>query len=166
MFGIVSFIMSHPKEERTLIIVKPDGLQRNLVGEIVHRFERKGLKIIGMKMMELHDAIIEEHYAHHKEKPFFPTIKNFMKSAPVVVMALSGINAISAVRLIVGPTRGYEADAGSIRGDFSVSSQSNIVHASDSKESAEAEIKRFFKNEEIFDYKKQDFDYIYSDEAF
>ena len=89
-----------------------------------------------------------------------------MKSAPVVVMALSGINAISAVRLIVGPTRGYEADAGSIRGDFSVSSQSNIVHASDSKESAEAEIKRFFKNEEIFDYKKQDFDYIYSDEAF
>ena len=158
--------MSHPKEERTLIIVKPDGLQRNLVGEIVHRFERKGLKIIGMKMMELGDAIIEEHYAHHKEKPFFPTIKNFMKSAPVVVMALSGINAISAVRLIVGPTRGYEADAGSIRGDFSVSSQSNIVHASDSKESAEAEIKRFFKNEEIFDYKKQDFDYVYSDEVF
>ena len=158
--------MPHLKEERTLIIVKPDGLQRNLVGEIVHRFERKGLKIIGMKMMELGDAIIEEHYAHHKEKPFFPTIKNFMKSAPVVVMALSGINAISAVRLIVGPTRGYEADAGSIRGDFSVSSQSNIVHASDSKESAEAEIKRFFKNEEIFDYKKQDFDYIYSDEAF
>ncbi len=158
--------MSHPKEERTLIIVKPDGLQRNLVGEIIYRFERKGLKIIGMKMMELHDAIIEEHYAHHKEKPFFPTIKNFMKSAPVVVMALSGINAIPAVRLIVGPTRGHEADAGSIRGDFSISGQSNIVHASDSKESAEAEIKRFFKNEEIFDYKKQDFDYIYSDEAF
>lgn len=158
--------MSHPKEERTLIIVKPDGLQRNLVGEIVHRFERKGLKIIGMKMMELGDAIIEEHYAYHKEKPFFPTIKNFMKSAPVVVMALSGINAIPAVRLIVGPTKGHEADAGSIRGDFSISGQSNIVHASDSKESAEAEIKRFFKNEEIFDYKKQDFDYIYSDEAF
>ena len=145
--------MPHLKEERTLIIVKPDGLQRNLVGEIVHRFERKGLKIIGMKMMELGDAIIEEHYAHHKEKPFFPTIKNFMKSAPVVVMALSGINAISAVRLIVGPTRGYEADAGSIRGDFSVSSQSNIVHASDSKESAEAEIKRFFKKKKFLTIK-------------
>lgn len=158
--------MSHPKEERTLIIIKPDGLQRNLVGEIVHRFERKGLKIIGMKMMELGDVIIEEHYAHHKDKPFFPTIKNFMKSAPVIIMALSGINAISAVRLIVGPTKGHEADAGSIRGDFSISGQSNIVHASDSKESAEAEIKRFFKKEEIFDYKKQDFDYIYSDEAF
>lgn len=158
--------MSHPKEERTLIIVKPDGLQRNLVGEIVHRFERKGLKIIGMKMMNLGDAIIEEHYAHHKEKPFFPTIKNFMKSAPVIVMALSGINAIPAVRLIVGPTRGHEADAGSIRGDFSISGQSNIVHASDSKESAAEEIKRFFKDGEIFDYKKQDFNYIYSDEAF
>lgn len=158
--------MSHPKEERTLIIVKPDGLQRNLVGEIVHRFERKGLKIIGMKMMNLGDAIIEEHYAHHKEKPFFPTIKNFMKSAPVIVMALSGINAISAVRLIVGPTKGHEADAGSIRGDFSISGQSNIVHASDSKESAAEEIKRFFKDGEIFDYKKQDFEYIYSDEAF
>lgn len=158
--------MTHPKEERTLIIIKPDGLQRSLVGEITRRFERKGLKIVGIKMMKLEDAIIEEHYAHHKEKPFFPTIKNFMKSAPVVIMALSGINAISAVRLIVGPTRGHEADAGSIRGDFSISGQSNIVHASDSKESAEKEIKRFFKDGEIFEYKKQDFDYIYSDEAF
>lgn len=158
--------MTHPKEERTLIIIKPDGLQRSLVGEITRRFERKGLKIVGIKMMKLGDAIIEEHYAHHKEKPFFPTIKNFMKSAPVIIMALSGINAISAVRLIVGPTRGHEADAGSIRGDFSISGQSNIVHASDSKESAEKEIKRFFKDEEIFEYKKQDFDYIYSDEAF
>ncbi len=158
--------MSHPKEEKTLIIVKPDGLQRNLVGEIVHRFERKGLKIVGMKMMKLHDAIIEEHYTHHKEKPFFPTIKNFMKSSPVIVMALSGINAISAVRLIVGPTRGHEADAGSIRGDFSISGQSNIVHASDSKASAEAEMKRFFKDEEIFDYKKQDFDFVNSEEVF
>lgn len=158
--------MPHPKEEWTLIIIKPDGLQRSLVGEITRRFERKGLKIIGIKMMKLGDAIIEEHYAHHKEKPFFPTIKNFMKSAPVIVVALSGINAISAVRLIVGPTKGHEADAGSIRGDFSISGQSNIVHASDSKESAEKEIKRFFKDEEIFDYKKQDFEYIYSDEAF
>ena len=89
-----------------------------------------------------------------------------MKSAPVIVMALSGISAIPAVRLIVGPTKGHEADAGSIRGDFSISGQSNIVHASDSKESAEAEIKRFFKQGEIFDYKKQDFDYVYSDEVF
>ncbi len=158
--------MSHSKEERTLIIVKPDGLQRNLVGEIIHRFERKGLKIIGMKMMKLHDAVIDEHYAHHKEKPFFPTVKNFMKSAPVITMALSGINAISAVRLLVGPTKGHEADAGSIRGDFSISGQSNIVHASDSKESAEAEIKRFFKEEEIFEYKRHDFDFLNSEEVF
>lgn len=157
---------THPKEERTLIIMKPDALQRSLVGEIIHRFERKGLKIVGMKMMTLEDALIEEHYAHHKNKPFFPAIKKFMQSAPVVVMALSGINAISATRLIVGPTRGYEADAGSIRGDFSISSQSNIVHASDSRENAEIEIKRFFQDSEIFEYEKNDFNFVYSDEVF
>jgi|SRR3989344_3433656 len=159
-------VAAHPKEEQTLIIMKPDALQRSLVGDIIHRFERKGLKIIAMKMMTLEDAIIEEHYAHHKDKPFFPAIKKFMQSAPVVVMVLSGINAISATRLIVGPTRGYEADAGSIRGDFSISSQSNIVHASDSKESAEKEIKRFFKSNELFDYQKNDFNFVYSDEVF
>lgn len=157
---------THTKEEQTLIILKPDALQRNLLGEIIHRFERKGLKVVGLKMMKLEDALIEEHYAHHKEKPFFPTIKKFMQSAPVVVAVLSGINAISATRLIVGPTKGYEADAGSIRGDFSISSQSNIVHASDSKESAEQEIKRFFKDDELFDYQRNDFNFVYSEEVF
>lgn len=158
--------MPHPKEEQTLIIMKPDALQRSLLGEIVHRFERKGLKIIGMKMVQLEDVLLDEHYSHLKDKSFFGTLKNYMKSSPVVVMALSGINAISAVRLIVGPTKGHEADAGSIRGDFSISGQSNIVHASDSKESAQKEISRFFGDGELFDYRKNDFDFVYSEEVF
>ena len=152
------------KEEKSLIIFKPDALQRNLLGEIIHRFERKGLKIIGLKMMQLEDVLIEEHYHHHKDKPFFDSIKRYVKSSPVVVMALSGINTVSAVRLIVGPTKGYEADAGSVRGDFSMSVQTNIVHASESKEVAEAEIARFFKSDELFEYKKIDFEFIYGEE--
>lgn len=158
--------MTHPKEERTLILMKPDALHRGIVGEILHRFERKGFKIIGMKMVQLEDAILDSHYAHIKDKPFFGGIKKFMKASPVIVMALSGINAVSATRLIVGPTKAYEADAGSIRGDFSLSTQSNIVHASDSVENGEVEIKRFFNEEELFEYKKNDFDYVYADEAF
>ena len=151
-------------EEKTLIIIKPDALQRNLLGEIIHRFERKGLKIIGIKMVLLEDLLLEEHYCHHKDKPFFESMKKFMKSSPVVIMALSGINAINAVRLIVGPTRGYEADAGSIRGDFSMSTQTNIVHASENREIAEREIVRFFKPDELFEYKKIDFEFIYGEE--
>jgi len=152
------------KEERTLIIVKPDALQRNLLGEIIHRFERKGLRIVGLKMMELEDILLDEHYSHHKGKPFFESLKNFMKSAPVVVIVLSGMNAINATRLIVGATKGYEADAGTIRGDLSISGQANIVHASDSPEGAESEIKRFFTFEEIFNYKKADFEFVYGEE--
>lgn len=155
--------MAQPNEEKSLIIIKPDTLQRNLVGEIIGRFERKGLKIIGMKMMTVEDAVLKEHYAHIADKPFFPGILNYMKTCPVIVMAVSGINAISAIRLIVGPTRGYEADAGSIRGDFSMSAQSNLVHASDSVEAGENEIKRFFKTEELFSYAKIDTDLIYSE---
>jgi nucleoside-diphosphate kinase len=153
-----------PQEERVCIIIKPDALQRNLLGEVIHRFERKGLKIIGMKMMELQDVLLENHYGHHKDKPFFESLKKFMKSAPVIVLALSGFNAVKATRLIVGPTAGYEADAGSIRGDFSISTQANIVHASDTIETGEKEINRFFKPEELFDYKKIDFDFIYGEE--
>lgn len=158
--------MAHPKEEQTLIIVKPDAIQRGLVGEIVTRFERKGLSIIGMKMMQLEDALLEAHYVHIKDKPFFAGIKNYLKSSPVIVMVLSGINAVSATRIIVGPTKAYEADAGSIRGDLSLSMQSNVVHASDSVESGKDEIARFFSDGEIFDYKKSIFDYIYADESF
>lgn len=158
--------MTHPKEEQTLVILKPDTVHRGLVGEIVNRFERKGLKIVGMKMIQLEDALLEAHYAHIKDKPFFGGIKAFMKSAPVVVMALSGIEAVSATRLIVGPTKGYEASAGTIRGDFSLSTQSNIVHASDSVENGVVEVARFFKEDEIFAYKRNDFDFIHADHVF
>lgn len=151
------------KFEKSLIIMKPDTVQRNLVGEIITRFERKGLKIIGLKMMTIADTVVEEHYAHIKDKPFFPGIKDFMQSCPVIVMALEGVNAVSAIRLIVGPTKGYEADAGSIRGDFSLSTQSNIVHASDTVENGLSEVKRFFNEDELFIYKKVDTDFIYAD---
>ena len=158
--------MAHEKKETSLIIFKPDTLQRGLLGEMIHRFERKGLKIRGLKMMQLEDAVLEEHYAHIKDRPFFGGIKEYMKATPVVVLAITGINAISAIRIIVGPTKGYEAGAGTIRGDFSMSGQSNIVHASDSKESAEAELKRFFSEDELFDYERPNFPFIYADEAF
>ena len=158
--------MTHPKEETTLIIVKPDAVHRGLVGEVVTRFERKGLKIVGMKMVQLEDALIDAHYAHIKDKPFFGGIKTFMKKSPVIIMALSGIGAVAATRLIVGPTKAYEAPAGTIRGDLSLSTQSNIVHASDSVESAKVEVDRFFGSKEVLEYKRNDFDFINSEEVF
>ncbi|MES2023805.1 MAG: nucleoside-diphosphate kinase [Patescibacteria group bacterium] len=155
--------MARPNSEKSLIIIKPDAVQRNLVGEIVSRLEKKGLKIVGMKMMNLEDAMLEEHYAHIKDKPFFPGIRDFMKHCPVIVLAVEGINAVSAIRLLVGPTKAWEANAGTIRGDFSLSTQSNIVHASDGVEAGEAEVARFFKKEEIFSYEKIDVDFIYAE---
>ncbi len=113
--------------------------------------------------MGIEDTLLEEHYAHIKDKPFFSGIRDFMKSSPVVVLAVSGINAVSAIRLIVGPTKAWEANAGTIRGDFSLSTQSNIVHASDSVEAGVLEVKRFFVDEEIFDYPKIDTDFIYAE---
>ncbi|PIT92757.1 MAG: nucleoside-diphosphate kinase [Candidatus Harrisonbacteria bacterium CG10_big_fil_rev_8_21_14_0_10_42_17] len=156
--------MNHPKEEKTLILIKPDALQRNLFGEIVQRFERKGLKIIGIKMMHLNETILREHYKHHAEKPFFKSLAGYMSSSPIIAIALSGVRAVSAVRLIVGPTKGHAADAGSIRGDFSMSGQSNLVHASDPDENPEEEVKRFFNDDELFSYHKIDFDLIYGAE--
>ncbi|PIS05387.1 MAG: nucleoside-diphosphate kinase [Candidatus Buchananbacteria bacterium CG10_big_fil_rev_8_21_14_0_10_42_9] len=139
--------------EQSLIIFKPDALQRNLVGEIIRRFEQKGLKIIGLKMLSLDDTVLDEHYAHHKDKPFFADLKNFMKSYPVIVMALQGPDIVDAIRLIVGSTNAKEADAGTIRGDFGMSNL-NLVHASDSAKTGKAEIKRFFKSDELFEYDK------------
>lgn len=146
--------------------MKPDAIQRGLVGDVVSRFERKGLKIVGMKMVQLEDVLLEAHYEHIKDKPFFGGIKNFMKASPVIVMALSGIEAVAATRLIVGPTKGYEAAAGTIRGDFSLSMQSNIVHASDSVENGKTEVARFFKEGELFTYKRNDFNFINAEEVF
>lgn len=146
--------------ERTLIIIKPDALQRNLVGEIIGRFERKGLKAIGCKMMSLDDAILTEHYMHHKDKPFFDDLKGYMRHSPVIAMVLEGPGAMQAVRLIAGATKGIEADAGTIRGDLAMTNR-NLIHASDSKEAAEDEIYRFFNEDELFEYKKLDESMIY-----
>lgn len=156
----------HPKEEKTLIILKPDALQRHVLGEIIHRFERKGLNIVGMKMTKLEDVVLDDHYSHLSDKPFFKHIKSFMMSAPVVLMVLSGMNAISAVRTIVGGTNASEAQAGTIRGDFAISSAAaNMVHASDSPENAEIEVERFFTEDELFtDHRRPDFEYVYTED--
>ncbi|MDO8601752.1 MAG: nucleoside-diphosphate kinase [bacterium] len=156
--------MNHPKEEQTLVLLKPDALQRNLLGEIIHRFEIRGLKIVGMKMIHLNDALLDEHYAHIKDKPFFPGNKEFMSSYPVVAIVLSGIKAVNVVRAMLGPTKGYDAPPGTIRGDFSMSTQANMAHASDSLEAAKAEIKRFFTVKELYSYKKLDFDLSFSED--
>ena len=152
------------KHEQTLIIVKPDALNRGLVGEIISRFERKGLKMVGLKMIQLNQEILREHYAHLADKPFFPRIAEFMQGWPVIVLVLEGLEAVDSVRLITGETLGRKADAGTIRGDFSMSIQANIVHASDSLENAQKEVKRFFKNEELYDWKRLDFELIYGDD--
>jgi len=137
--------------ERTVVLVKPDGIQRGLVGEIVTRFERKGLKLLGLKMIHLTDEILDEWYVHHKDKAFFGDLKKFMKWTPIVAMVWQGQNGIDVVRRIVGVTKGFEAESGSIRGDFGMSGSQNIVHASDSVESAEKEIGLMFDEKEIFE---------------
>lgn len=149
--------------ERTLIIFKPDAVQRNLIGEVISRFEKKGLKIVGMKMMTIENVTLEEHYAHIADKPFFPGIRDFMQATPVIVMALEGVNTVSAVRLIVGPTKGWEAAAGTVRGDYALSIQSNLIHASDTVEASEIELARFFKPEELHTYAKIDTDFVYAE---
>ncbi len=150
-------------KERTLIILKPDSLQRNILGQIISRFENKGLKIIGLKMANLSDEILDQHYAHHKDKPFFSRLKEFMKSSPVVLLALEGNEAVDIVRKMVGSTKGSEALPGTIRGDFAMGIR-NIVHASDSFENAKQEIERFFDNRELFEYHKVMDDIIYEED--
>jgi len=147
--------------ERTLLIFKPDALNRGLVGEILHRFERKGLKIIGIKMLHLDDKLIDDHYGHHSDKPFFPGLKRYMQSTPSIFCVLEGFNAITVVRNLTGITKGYDANPGTIRGDFSLSKQFNVIHASDSDISSKIEIKRFFAEAELFNYEKVDIEYTY-----
>lgn len=137
--------------ERTLVLLKPSAVERALIGEVISRFERKGLRIAGMKMLRLDDDILAEHYCHLKDKPFFGILKASMMRTPVVAMCLEGVDAIEVVRYITGCTNGRKAEPGTVRGDYCMSNQQNIVHASDSLEAAEAELKRFFRPEEIFD---------------
>lgn len=150
--------------EKTLVLVKPDAIQRGLSGEILHRFERKGLKIAGLKMMSLDDVVLKEHYAHLADKPFFASLANFMKSSPVIAICLEGLEVVAAVRLITGITKSREAEAGSIRGDFAMSVSCNVIHASDSVDNAKNEVKRFFNGEELFEYNKGEFEHVYAED--
>ena len=138
--------------ETTLILLKPDTVERGLIGEVISRLEAKGLKFAGMKMMQLDDSIIEEHYDFLMDKPFFPSIKEYMTRTPVVALAVSGINAIATVRMLTGATNPQEALPGSIRGDLGLTIDGNIIHASDSADTAEVELKRFFKGEGVYEY--------------
>jgi len=150
--------------ERTLILIKPDALQRGLIGEITSRFEKKGLKLTAMKMMNLKGDVIEEHYSHLVDKPFFPRIKEFMQSSPAIAQCWEGVEVVEAVRIIAGITKSRAADAGTIRGDLGMSFQCNVVHASDSVENAELEVKRFFNEDELFEYKKNSMTDIYAED--
>ena len=152
--------------EKTLVILKPCTIQRALIGEVINRFERKGLRLAGMKMVQLTDEVLSEHYAHLSEKPFFQRVKDAMMTAPVIALCLEGVDAIAAVRALAGPTNGRNAAPGTIRGSYCMSFQENIVHASDSPETAEVELKRFFRPEEIFDWKQTTFPWLYANDEF
>jgi nucleoside-diphosphate kinase len=155
--------MMSTKHTRTAVLVKPDGLQRGLIGEIISRFERKGLKLVGIKMMNMTDEMLSEWYAEHKDKSFFSELKSFMGSKPTVAMAWQGIDAVPVVRKLVGTTLGREAEAGSIRGDYGMSQQYNLIHASSSDEDAEREIGIVFDKNELIEYSDVREQLIYAD---
>ena len=149
--------------QRTAVLVKPDGLQRGLIGEIISRFERKGLKLVGMKMVQMSDEMLSDWYAEHKDKSFFDDLKSFMAQLPIVAMVWEGIDAVSVVRKLVGTTLGREAEGGSIRGDFGMSQQLNLIHASAVEEDAKREIATVFNSNELFSYHSVIDSVIYAD---
>jgi nucleoside-diphosphate kinase len=148
--------------EKTLVILKPSCLQRGLVGEVTKRFEQKGLRLCGIKMCQLTDEQMSQHYAQHAGKPFFQQLKDAMMVTPVIVCCYEGVEAVEVVRQMAGVTNGRKAMPGTIRGDFSMSFQENIVHTSDSIETAKIELQRFFKEDEIFDYPQPQFSFLYA----
>jgi nucleoside-diphosphate kinase len=149
--------------ERTLIIVKPDGVQRGLVGEILARFERKGYRVVGLKITQMSRQLAETHYDVHKDKPFFGELVDYITSAPVVPAVIEGPEVISAVRKMVGKTRPYEAEPGSIRGDYGVAGLRNLIHASDAPDTAAREIALYFKESELLTYTRDVDKWIYED---
>lgn len=148
--------------EQTLILLKPSCVGRGLIGDVIARLEKKGLVICGMKMLQLNEKILRQHYSHLVDKPFFPVLVEGMMATPVVAMCVKGVDAVEVVRLMCGVTNGRKAAPGTIRGDFSMSGSQNIIHASDSPENAKIEIDRFFSPDEIFDYSPLASGYIYS----
>ncbi len=147
--------------EQTLIILKPDAVQRGLMGKIITRFEEKGLKVVGAKFMRISQDLAGTHYADHKEKPFYAGLVSFMTSSPVLVMALEGVGAIAMCRSMMGATFGSQADSGTIRGDFGVSNSFNLIHGSDSPEAAAKELGLFFKDGEIISWDRASEEWIY-----
>jgi len=140
--------------QTTLILLKPDTIERSLIGQVISRLENKWLKIVGLKMMELNDDLINEHYDFLMDKPFFPKLRAYMQRTPIVAIAAKGITAVPTVRNLTWATNPAEALPGSIRGDYALTIDANIIHASDTPENAEIELKRFFSNKDIFDYNK------------
>ncbi len=147
--------------ERTFVMVKPDGVQRGLIGEVISRLERKGLKIVAMKMLWIQEELAREHYMEHAEKPFFQALVDYITSGPVVAMVVEGKEAVKVVRTLIGATNPIEAAPGTVRGDFGMDIGRNVVHASDSLESAEREISLFFNADEIVDYSKSGEEWLY-----
>lgn len=141
--------------ERTLVLIKPDGVQRLLAGRIIGRFEERGLKIVGLKLVRVDRALAERHYAVHRERPFFAGLVEFITSSPLVAMALEGPNAISVVRTMVGATRPNEAAPGTVRGDFALETAQNLIHASDGPETAQAELALWFADGELVEYSRE-----------
>lgn len=150
--------------ENTLVILKPSALERGLVGEVIKRFEQKGLMLVGMKMIQLNDKIVDEHYAHLTDRPFYKRIKDSMMITPVIVTCWHGKDAIRVVRTMAGVTNGRDALPGTIRGDLSMSVQENIVHTSDSAEKAAEELARFFNDDEIFHYTSVKMPFLYAND--
>lgn len=149
--------------EKSLVIIKPDAVQRRIAGKIISRIEEKGLKITAMKMKNLEKTILEKHYSEHKGKPFYNTLTEFMTTGPCILLLVEGFEAVSVVRKIVGATNGREAEPGTIRGDYSMSKQNNLIHASADKKASEKETELFFKAEERAKYSVEE-KYIYSNE--
>lgn len=150
--------------EHSVVLVKPDGLQRGLIGKIISRFEEKGLKLVALKMVKLNDEILDTWYAHHKEKPFFSSLKGFMMKTPIVAMVWEGVEAVDTIRKLIGVTKGRAAEGGSVRGDFAMSQSNNLIHASDSVENGTKEKNLLFSATEVHQYvSAMDF-LVYSDE--
>ena len=139
-------------KERTLLIIKPDGVQRGLIGDVIHRVEKRGIKIIGLKMIWMTKELAGQHYADHEGKPFYPPLIEFITSSPVVVIAIQGRNVVRLLRNMMGALEPVDAVDGSIRGDLAMSKSYNVVHGSDSPENGAREVALFFSNEELFDY--------------
>ena len=153
-----------PGTERTLVLIKPDGVQRQLIGRILARYEERGLKVAGLKLVRVDRDLAERHYEAHREKPFFAGLVAFITSAPLVALALDGPNAISVVRAINGATRPHEAAPGTIRGDFALETAQNIVHASDGLEAATTELALWFSPAELLDYEREIDRWVLADE--